>query len=49
MVAGKSLIANGEFRGGKSSGNSLLIVTESVLGALIILGIVVLFRKKNNQ
>jgi hypothetical protein len=49
MAAGKSLIANGEFRGGKSSGNSLLIVGVSVLGIIIILGIVVLFRKKNNQ
>ncbi len=47
IAAGNSLEANGEFRGGKSSNNSLLIVSIFVLGAIIILGIIVLFRKKN--
>ena len=44
LAAGNNLEAKGEFRGGKSSNNTLLIVGVLVLGAI---GIIVLFKKKN--
>ena len=49
LSAGKRLEVNGEFRGGKSSDNTFLMIGIFVLGAVIVLGIIVLSRKKKNQ
>ncbi|MCH2026769.1 MAG: hypothetical protein MK172_13610, partial [Verrucomicrobiales bacterium] len=45
LSAGKRLEVNGEFRGGKSSDNTFLMIGIFVLGAVIVLGIIVLSRK----
>ena len=49
LSAGKRLEVNGEFRGGKSSDNTFLMIGIFVLGAVIVLGIIVLSRKKKKQ